>query len=81
MKEPDVSVIIGTYNRCDVLRGALECLLSQDSGGAEFEVIVVDNNSTDDTRNMVENLRFTASNARKASRTRVTEESLRLADA
>src|SRR5215208_8194876 len=56
-KEPEVSVVIGTYNRCDVLQGALESLLTQDSGGADYEVIVVDNNSTDDTRNMVENLR------------------------
>ncbi len=58
-KEPEVSVVIGTYNRCDVLRGALESLLTQDSGGVDYEVIVVDNNSTDDTRNMVENLRDT----------------------
>jgi glucosyl-dolichyl phosphate glucuronosyltransferase len=56
-KEPDVSVIIGTYNRCEVLRGALESLMNQESGGTEYEVIVVDNNSTDETRSMVENLR------------------------
>jgi glycosyltransferase involved in cell wall biosynthesis len=56
-KEPEVSVVIGTYNRCDVLRGALESLLTQDSGGVDYEVIVVDNNSSDDTRNMVQNLR------------------------
>jgi len=57
MSEPDVSVIIGTYNRCDVLRGAIESLLNQDSGDTQYEVIVVDNNSTDDTRTVVENLR------------------------
>src|SRR5437868_15536179 len=57
MSEPDVSVIIGTYNRCDVLRGAIESLLNQDSGDTQYEVNVVDNNSTDDTRTMVENLR------------------------
>ena len=57
MREPDVSVIIGTYNRCEVLRGALESLMNQDAAGTEYEVIVVDNNSTDDTRSMVENLR------------------------
>lgn len=49
--------MIGTYNRCDVLRGALESLMTQDSGGVDYEVIVVDNNSTDDTRDMVEGLR------------------------
>src|ERR1051325_7818256 len=57
VREPEISVVIGTYNRCDVLRGALESLLSQDSGGIDYEVIIVDNNSTDDTRNMVEGLR------------------------
>src|SRR6266508_1027576 len=56
-KEPDVSVIVGTYNRCNVLRGALESLRNQDCAGTEYEVIVVDNNSTDETRTMVENLR------------------------
>jgi glycosyltransferase involved in cell wall biosynthesis len=57
VREPEISVIIGTYNRCDVLRGALDSLLGQDSGGIDYEVIVVDNNSTDDTHNMVESLR------------------------
>jgi glycosyltransferase involved in cell wall biosynthesis len=57
MTQPYISVVIGTYNRCEVLRGALESLMNQDSGGTAYEVIVVDNNSTDDTRNMVENLR------------------------
>ena len=57
MSEPDVSVVISTYNRCVVLRAALDSLMTQDSGRTEYEVIVVDNNSTDDTRNMVENLR------------------------
>jgi len=56
-KQPEISVVIGTYNRCNVLRGAIESLLNQESDGTEFEVIVVDNNSTDETRSMVENLR------------------------
>jgi glycosyltransferase involved in cell wall biosynthesis len=56
-KEPDVSVIVGTYNRCNVLRGALESLMNQDCAGTQYEVILVDNNSTDETRAMVENLR------------------------
>jgi glucosyl-dolichyl phosphate glucuronosyltransferase len=57
MSEPEISVVIGTYNRCDVLRAALDSLMTQDSNGIEYEVIVVDNNSSDDTRNMVESLR------------------------
>lgn len=52
----DVSVIISTYNRCDVLAGAIESLLAQKNGGVRYEVIIVDNNSTDKTRQVVESL-------------------------
>jgi glycosyltransferase involved in cell wall biosynthesis len=55
-KAPDVSVIVATYNRCDVVRGAVESLMNQDSRGTSYEVIVVDNNSTDDTRRTLEEL-------------------------
>ena len=55
--EPDVSVIVATYNRCEVLRGALESLLDQETARTTYEVIVADNNSTDDTRRVVEELR------------------------
>ena len=44
-----VSVVLCTYNRAHLLRGALEALAAQSTGLA-WEVIVVDNNSTDDTR-------------------------------
>jgi glycosyltransferase involved in cell wall biosynthesis len=50
----DVSVIISTYNRCDLLPVALASILEQDSGAVNYEVIVVDNNSTDRTRYVVE---------------------------
>ncbi len=49
----DVSVVIVTYNRCHLLGGAIECLIGQQPKGLRFEVIVVDNNSTDDTRDVV----------------------------
>lgn len=52
--KPDVSVVISTFNRCDVLRGALESLMEQDTGDASYEVIVVDNNSTDQTKSVVD---------------------------
>jgi len=52
----DVSIIISTYNRCEVLRGALERMLAQEAGGINYEVIAVDNNSTDDTRGVIESL-------------------------
>src|SRR5689334_20731290 len=54
---PDVSVIVATYNRCETIRGTIESLMSQECEGVEYEVIVVDNNSTDDTRRTIEQLR------------------------
>jgi glycosyltransferase involved in cell wall biosynthesis len=50
----DVSVIICTHNRCDVLPNALESILRQETGNVGYEVIVVDNNSTDQTRQVIE---------------------------
>lgn len=50
----DVSVVVGTYNRCQRLVGAIESLIAQEPNGVRFEIIVVDNNSTDDTRKVVE---------------------------
>jgi GT2 family glycosyltransferase len=52
---PDVSVVIGTVNRCDSLGRTLESLAKQQlPDHVDFEVIVVDNNSTDETRAVVE---------------------------
>lgn len=57
MSEPlDISVIIATYNRSDMLRSALESVLAQETDGIRYEVIVVDNNSPDNTREVVESL-------------------------
>ncbi len=52
----DVSVIISTYNRCELLPDALESVLAQRTGDVRYEVILVDNNSTDRTRQVVESL-------------------------
>jgi glycosyltransferase involved in cell wall biosynthesis len=52
----DVSVVIGTYNRCDLLPRALEGVLNQTAGTVRYEVIVVDNNSIDRTREVVDTL-------------------------
>lgn len=52
--ELDVSVVISTYNRCQRLPTVLTSVLSQQSEGVRYEVIVVDNNSTDETRQVVE---------------------------
>ncbi len=63
--EFDVSVVICTYNRCDMLPQALESVLAQETGGVRYELIVVDNNSQDGTREVVEAfLRYGYSNMR-----------------
>jgi GT2 family glycosyltransferase len=45
----EISVVIGTYNRAGQLGKALDALLAQ-AGGVAYEVLVVDNNSTDETK-------------------------------
>jgi glycosyltransferase involved in cell wall biosynthesis len=51
----EVSVTICTYNRSDMLAEALESVLcGQSQQGVRYEVLVVDNNSTDATRAVVE---------------------------
>ena len=50
----DISVVISTYNRSDLLKGALESLLNQEANGINYEVIVVDNNSSDGTKEVVQ---------------------------
>ena len=54
---PHISVIITTFNRCQMLSSALAALLAQDADDVPFEIIVVDNNSTDGTRQVVESCR------------------------
>jgi GT2 family glycosyltransferase len=50
-----VNVIVCTYNRCDDLRLALTSLASSKvTESLEWEVLVVDNNSTDDTPKIVQ---------------------------
>jgi glucosyl-dolichyl phosphate glucuronosyltransferase len=59
----DVSVVISTYNRCDLLGRALESLEHQEPADLSYEVLVVDNNSTDETRGIA--LRFIEKNPGK----------------
>lgn len=51
----EISVILCTYNRCKDLAKALESLASSAfTSFVEWEILVVDNNSSDQTRNAVE---------------------------
>jgi glycosyltransferase involved in cell wall biosynthesis len=49
----DVSVIIPTYNRSQLLSYTLDSLLEQNIGKSRFEVVIGDDGSTDDTREMI----------------------------
>ena len=48
-----ISVVICTYNRTELLALALDSLGKQTLDAARYEILVVDNNSTDDTRAVV----------------------------
>ncbi len=49
MNDIKVSIIIPTYNRKDMLKGCLKSIYNQDYPGDKYEVIVVDDGSTDET--------------------------------
>lgn len=50
----DVSVVITTRNRADLLKASLDTLGSMDSPSFAWELLVVDNGSNDHTRNVLE---------------------------
>ncbi len=52
MNTLSVSVIVSTWNRAEVLKVGLMSLIQQDFDG-DYEIIVMDNNSTDDTPSVV----------------------------
>ena len=52
---PYLSIVMPTYNRGPLLAGAVRSVLAQNPAiTPAFELIVVDNNSTDDTREIIE---------------------------
>lgn len=55
-----LSVVIPTYNRRDLLGRALRGLLDQTAPEAEYEIVVVDDGSTDDTQQVVSEVRAPA---------------------
>lgn len=56
MPDIKVSVIVCTYNRCALVRESILSLLEQDIAKNSYEIIVVDNNSTDNTKYVVEEI-------------------------
>jgi glycosyltransferase involved in cell wall biosynthesis len=49
-----LSIVVCTYNRAEILTGCLKSLSEQIAPSEYFEIIVVDNNSTDTTQKVVE---------------------------
>lgn len=52
---PQISIVICTFNRAKLLKGAIESLLNQNADLLTYEIIVVNNNSTDNTEDVVKN--------------------------
>jgi len=50
----ELSIVIVSFNTCDVTRRCLEAIMAQ-ARGLEYEIIVVDNASSDDTVAMIRN--------------------------
>lgn len=53
----DASVIISTYNRCHLLEYSLKSFVNQNSRQYSYEIIIVDDGSTDNTKIMVNKYR------------------------
>jgi GT2 family glycosyltransferase len=56
-RAPSITVILATYNRSRLLRGALESLANQDDPGVPVTIAIADNGSTDDTKATCEEAR------------------------
>jgi glycosyltransferase involved in cell wall biosynthesis len=64
------SIIIPTYNRADVIIRSLETWTKQTLAAFEFEVVVVDNNSTDNSAELIQNFIADKTNFRYLLETR-----------
>ena len=56
MSKPFVTVVVASYNRKYIINESIQSILSQDYPAEYFEVIVVDNNSTDGTVSEIKGL-------------------------
>jgi GT2 family glycosyltransferase len=70
MSTPRVTVAVLTYNRSGLLREALAGMVVQNYPAGAWELIVVDNNSTDDTRGTVSSFASAATAPRLVIETR-----------
>lgn len=60
--DPSISVVICTYNRADRLKLALDALSTQSLSSEKFEILVVDNRSTDHTASICQTFQAHRSN-------------------
>jgi glycosyltransferase involved in cell wall biosynthesis len=67
---PYVSVIIPTYNRAKMLPVTLDSFLAQNYPRERYEIIVANNNSSDDTQQVLNDYRVRQTNLRSINETR-----------
>jgi len=53
----DISVLMTTYNRAEILRETLNCFVQLDRVGIRVEFVIIDNNSSDETAEVIESFR------------------------
>lgn len=56
MRNPSLSVIIPTYNRKEILKKCLNALFNQTYPKSDYEIIVIDDGSTDGTEELVKSI-------------------------
>ena len=59
-----LSVIICTYNRVELLGKCVNSLMTQTARKENYEIIVIDNNSTDNTADLIRKIKIINSNLR-----------------
>ncbi|MCY0998484.1 glycosyltransferase [Myxococcus sp. MISCRS1] len=74
MNQPGVTLIIPTYNGARRVEAPLRALVEQTAPSGCFDVVVVDNNSTDDTARVVEQSASVAGLRRRGVEVRVVNE-------
>ncbi len=57
-----ITAVVCTYNRADLLAGAIESLCSQQMQPSEFEILIIDNASTDNTQEVIKKYQMDFSN-------------------
>jgi len=57
LNKPDISIVVLTYNRAEMLRNALNSLIQQETDNIfSINIVVIDNGSTDKTYEVVEEM-------------------------